>query len=102
FRLSLRDETERRQTRHSCSIQNQTTFQAPSGAEYAAPTGLGNWVARMTTKISLLTELQLIWPWLFHHLYQPLFGTIDKLPPYLVERLCLLVADCQDSSSKAS
>ena len=49
---------ERRQARHSCSIQNQTRFQAPSGAEYAAPTGLGNWVARVATKISLLTELR--------------------------------------------
>jgi hypothetical protein len=47
---------QRRQARHSCSIQNQTRFQAPSGAEYAAPTGLGNWVARVATKISLLTE----------------------------------------------
>ena len=49
---------QRRQARHSCSIQNQTRFQAPSGAEYAAPTGLGNWVARVATKISLLTELR--------------------------------------------
>ena len=51
-------QTERRQARHSCSLQNQTRFQAPSGAEYAAPTGLGNWVARVATKISLLTELR--------------------------------------------
>jgi hypothetical protein len=49
---------QRRQARHICSIQNQTMFQAPSGAEYAAPTGLGNWVARVATKISLLTELR--------------------------------------------
>jgi hypothetical protein len=49
---------QRRQARHICRIQNQTTFQAPSGAEYAAPTGLGNWVARVVTKISLLTELR--------------------------------------------
>jgi hypothetical protein len=68
---------QRRQARHICSIQNQTMFQAPSGAEYAAPlaapksdeggTGLacravvgrrrGNLVARVATKISLLTEL---------------------------------------------
>ena len=48
---------ERRQARHSCSSQNQTRFQAPSGAEYAAPTGLGNGVARVATKISRLTEL---------------------------------------------
>jgi len=47
---------ERRRARHICSIQNQTRFQAPSGAEYAAPTGLGNGVARVATKISLLTE----------------------------------------------
>jgi hypothetical protein len=47
---------QRRQARHSCSVQNQTRFQAPSGAEYAAPTGLGNWVARVATKISLLME----------------------------------------------
>ena len=40
FRLSLRDEAERRQARHSCSSQNQTRFQAPSGVKYAAPTGL--------------------------------------------------------------
>ena len=54
-----------------CS-QNQTRFQAPFGGrapapEYAAPTGLacravvgrrrGNWVARVATKISFLTEL---------------------------------------------
>ena len=56
FRLSLRDDAERRQVRHSCSSQNQTRFQAPSGAEYAAPTGLGNGVARVATKILLLTE----------------------------------------------
>ena len=49
---------QRRQARHSCSSQNQTRFQAPSGAEYAAPTGLGNWVVCVTTKISLLTELR--------------------------------------------
>jgi hypothetical protein len=54
---------QRRQARHSCSIQNQTRFQAPSGGraqapEYAAPTGLGNGVARVTPKISLLTELE--------------------------------------------
>jgi hypothetical protein len=30
-----------RQARHICSIQNQTMFQAPSGAEYGAPSGLG-------------------------------------------------------------
>jgi hypothetical protein len=47
---------QRRQARHICSIQDQTTFQAPSGAVYAAPTGLGNWVARVATKISLRTE----------------------------------------------
>jgi hypothetical protein len=54
---------QRRQARHICSIQNQTTFQAPFGGraqapEYAAPTGLGNGVARVATKISLLTELR--------------------------------------------
>jgi hypothetical protein len=48
---------QRRQVRHICRIQNQKKFQAPAGAEYAAPTGLGNWVARVATKISLLTEL---------------------------------------------
>ena len=58
FRLSLRDETERRQVRHICRIQNQTRFEAPSGAEYAAPTGLGNFVAWVATKISFLTELR--------------------------------------------
>jgi len=45
-----------RQARHICRIQNQAGFQAPSGAEYAALTGLGNGVARVATKISLLTE----------------------------------------------
>jgi hypothetical protein len=49
---------QRRQARHICSIPNQKIFQAPSGAEYAAPTGLGNWVTRVATKISLLTELR--------------------------------------------
>jgi hypothetical protein len=44
------------------SIQNQTRFQAPSGGraqapEYAAPMGLENWVVRVATKVSLLTEL---------------------------------------------
>jgi hypothetical protein len=29
--------SQRRQARHSCSSQNQTRFQAPSGAEYATP-----------------------------------------------------------------
>jgi len=43
--------------RHICRIQNQTIFQAPSGAKYVAPTGLRNWVVRMATNISLLTEL---------------------------------------------
>ena len=48
---------ERRQARHICRIQNQTRFQAPAGAEYAAPTGLENLEARVATKISLRTEL---------------------------------------------
>src|SRR5665213_1528630 len=52
---------QRRQARHSCSIQNQTRFQDSSGGrapapEYAAPTGLGNGVARAATKISLQTK----------------------------------------------
>jgi hypothetical protein len=56
---------ERRQARHSCSSQNQTRFQAPSGGraqapEYAAPTGLGNWVARVSNPCFEL--------WLFLHL----------------------------------
>ena len=33
---------QRREVRHICRTQNQTRFQAPSGAENAAPTGLGN------------------------------------------------------------
>ena len=62
FRLSLRDEAERRQARHICRNRNQTRFQAPFGGraqapEYAASTGLGNSIARGSTKISLLTEL---------------------------------------------
>jgi len=63
FRLSLRDEAERRQARHSCGSQNQIRFQDPSGGrapapEYAAPTGLGNGVAQVAAKISLRTELE--------------------------------------------
>ena len=37
FRLSLRDEAERRQARHGCSSQNQTRFQASFGGRAQAP-----------------------------------------------------------------
>ena len=49
--------TEHRRRGIVVETETKTYFQAPSGAEYAAPTGLGNWVARVAAKISLRTEL---------------------------------------------
>jgi len=37
--------------------RNRNKFKAPSGAEYAAPTGLENCLGGSSTQISLLTEL---------------------------------------------
>jgi len=44
----------RRQARHICRIIRQQMFQAPSGAAYSAPTGLGIYLDSGATKIPLL------------------------------------------------